>query len=66
MVTLAAITPLNLSIFTLSLTAAGFLVLFECITIKQAFEAIKGRVLLVIFATYGEGIASSYTCICYF
>jgi hypothetical protein len=53
MVTLASISQLELHIFQLSLTASCLLILLRCITIKQAFEAIKGRVLLTIFATYG-------------
>jgi di/tricarboxylate transporter len=61
MVTLASISQLNKDIFTLSLSASCLLVLFRCITIKQAFEAVKGRVLLAIFATYGLGAALGNT-----
>ena len=51
----------SLTIFTLSLAASALLLAMKCLTLRQAFDAIKGRVILAIVATYGLGSALEST-----
>lgn len=48
-------------IFVTSLAASIILIASQCLTIEQAFEAIKGRVVLAIVSTYGLGSALDNT-----
>lgn len=48
-------------IFVTSLAASIILIASQCLTIEQAFESIKGRVVLAIVSTYGLGTALDKT-----
>lgn len=63
-VMLGMIMLFSLNILTLleaSLLATGILIATQCLTIEQAFAAIKGRDLVAIVAAYGVGAALGNT-----
>ena len=57
----AAVAMRIASLLTASSTAALVLVAMQCVTVDEAFEAIKGRIILAIIAAYGLGQALDKT-----
>ncbi|KAK7237527.1 potassium ion transporter [Aureococcus anophagefferens] len=58
---IAAFSFNELTLLEASLLATGLLVFTQCLTIEQAFAAIKGRDLVAIVAAYGVGAALGNT-----